>query len=51
MSSPNSLYLYFFCFILLYFILFYSPKNTAMYLILGEVSFVGGGVFVGLKSR
>ena len=39
-------------FILFYYILFYfksKKKNTAMYFILGEVSLVVGGVFVGLK--
>ena len=38
-------------FVLFYCILSYFTKFTSMYLILGEVSLVVGGVFAGLKSR
>ena len=45
-SSPNSL-----SFILFYYILSYFTQFKTMYLILGEVSLVVSGVFVGLKHR
>ena len=47
----HPIHLFFISFVLLYHILSYFTKFTSMYLILGEVSLVVGGVFVGLKRR